>query len=237
MIKHKKKKPGLEVVSKAKTRQGRYVLKDGTWVPGVTTVLGILGKPALLQWANKIGIQGYELGKYVDELAEIGSLAHSMIEKHLQGLKIEPELFQDASPKQFQRATNSFRKYLDWEKQHKVEVVLSEKTLVSEERKYGGTADALLLIDGVPTLTEFKTGRKIYEDHLYQCAANLMLMQENGYTVDAIRVLQIGRSEEEGFTEMVLPTQNNERLEKYKTIFLATLEIYKIKKEIDSDGI
>ena len=30
-------------------------LKDGTKVPGSTTVVGLINKPYLLEWANKLG--------------------------------------------------------------------------------------------------------------------------------------------------------------------------------------
>ena len=36
----------------------RYKIEDGTIVPGVTTVVGILNKPALVPWANKLGLEG-----------------------------------------------------------------------------------------------------------------------------------------------------------------------------------
>ena len=36
----------------------QYKLVDGTKVPSVTTVLGILNKPALVKWANNLGLQG-----------------------------------------------------------------------------------------------------------------------------------------------------------------------------------
>ena len=56
-----------------------YKLEDGTKVPGVTTVLGILNKPALVKWANNLGLQGIDSNKYRDEMADIGTLAHQMI--------------------------------------------------------------------------------------------------------------------------------------------------------------
>ena len=52
-------------------QHGPYLLKDKTRVPGVTTITGILDKPALKTWANKIGLQGIEIKKYVDSLAAV----------------------------------------------------------------------------------------------------------------------------------------------------------------------
>ena len=38
---------------RSKTHQ-RYYDKAGTMLPGVTTILGVLNKPALVPWANKL---------------------------------------------------------------------------------------------------------------------------------------------------------------------------------------
>jgi hypothetical protein len=57
-----------------------YKLADDSRVPGCTTICGILDKPALLEWANRIGLQGIEMRRYVDDKADIGTLAHDMIE-------------------------------------------------------------------------------------------------------------------------------------------------------------
>ena len=44
---------------KSKAHQ-RYKLADGTQVPGVTTITGQLNKPALIIWANRLGLQGID---------------------------------------------------------------------------------------------------------------------------------------------------------------------------------
>ena len=219
----------LEVVEKAKTRRRRYTLKDGRIAPGVTTVLDGLSKPAMLIWSNQIGLAGYELRKYVDELASIGTLAHAMIERHLQG-GFSEEDFPDFTRNQYERALVPFKKYVEWEKQHSVEVILSEKPLVSEVFRFGGTADGILKIDGIATLIDFKTSKAIYDEHLIQCAANTVLAEENGYKVDAFRVLQIGRNADEGFSEKTVAYAE---MEKYWMVFKGALDVYYAKKALE----
>lgn len=58
----------LKKVTKAHTR---YYLSDGTLVPGATTVTGLLNKPALVKWANNLGLQGIDSSKYVDKAARV----------------------------------------------------------------------------------------------------------------------------------------------------------------------
>ena len=62
-----------------------YKLANGKRVPGVTTVLGIINKPALVKWANNLGLQGIDSTTYVDGTAKIGTLAHEMIQEYLGG--------------------------------------------------------------------------------------------------------------------------------------------------------
>src|SRR5439155_21898181 len=47
----------------------RYYTSKGEQVPGVTTILSVLNKPALVSWANRMGLQGIDTHKYVDEAA------------------------------------------------------------------------------------------------------------------------------------------------------------------------
>lgn len=189
----------LEAGAAAKARAHTvYRVADGTRVPGVTTVLGVLDKPALKAWANRIGLQGIELGAYVDELADIGKLGHALIHEHLTGTAVDRTAF---SAQQLDRAETCFLKFLEWAKARTVETVLAEAALVSERYRFGGTVDWYGRLNGVPTLVDFKTARAIYDEHILQVAAYRQLVVEAGHPVEAVRILQIGREESEGFSE------------------------------------
>src|SRR5688572_16134547 len=108
----------------------RYKLKNGELVPGVTTVIGILAKPALYNWYNNLGLQGIVGSTYVDVLAVIGTIGHDMICCHNRGVKFEPG---DHPKDLIDKAENCFLSYLSWEKQHKIEPILCEAPLVSEK--------------------------------------------------------------------------------------------------------
>ena len=173
-----------------------YRLADGNRVPGVTTFLGVLNKPALISWANKLGLQGIDSTKYVDNLADVGTLAHLMI---LALLKKEELDTSDYSQTQIDLATNSFKSYLKWAKPYKIEPILVETPLVSEEYRFGGTPDLLAMVDGASTLIDFKTSKAIYPEHHIQVAAYWVLILEHGYGIDNTMILRIGRDESEGF--------------------------------------
>jgi len=201
-----------------------YKTSDGEKVPSVTTILGVLAKPALIEWAYQCGLKGEDYRKVRDDAASVGTLAHLMIMHHLRGTK--PDL-SEFSSQDIERAENCLIKYWDWEKGHKIEPLLIEDSLVSEINGYGGTIDFFGLVDDVPTLVDFKTGKKIYDEFLYQLAAYDRLLIEFSYNAKVIKILRIGRDAEEGFEEM---TAGN--LDKQWDIFWACKKIYETKKEI-----
>jgi len=200
----------------------RYKLKDGTIVPGVTTALGGLAKPALIIWANRMGLQGIDTTKYVDDKAQIGSLAHDMILCHFKGT--DPDTA-DYTANQISAAENSFLSFLEWRKKYEIEPILTEAPLVSEKWRYGGTIDLYAKVDGTPILVDFKTGSGIYDEHFYQCAAYRQLLFENGYECPSVKILNIPRTEDESFKE-----ETKAGLVYEWEIFRAALEIYNFKK-------
>lgn len=212
-----------ETVKKAKAHV-RYTLESGTRVPGVTTILNVIAKPALILWANRMGLDGINTSKHVDELADIGTLAHAMIAHHLGGP--EPDL-DDYSKNQISRAENSVLSFHEWAKGKDLNTVFSERQMVSEELRYGGTCDWVGYIDSVATLLDLKTGKAIYDEHLYQVAAYWNLVHETGARIGEIRILQVGRSEDEGFSERIIPAAT---IPKYFAVFTAALHLYETIK-------
>jgi hypothetical protein len=208
-----------------------YKLASGEIVPGVTTALGVLAKPALVPWANKLGLAGIDVRKYVDDKADIGTLAHKMVEAHIMGKEADTA---DYSKNQIDRAENSVLSYLEWEKAHPIiKVYFVEKQLVSETHKFGGTEDIYCMIQGdqddYRELIDLKTGNGIYEESVYQVAALKHLLEENGFRVDRARILNIPRNEDEAFTEKVL---SDRELDFGWEIFLHALGICQNKKEM-----
>lgn len=172
---------------------------DGKAVPGVTTVIGLRAKPALVKWANNLGLAGIDSSKFTDDKASIGTLAHAMILDHFTGKQTDVS---DYTPNQVDAAENSLLSFYEWEKGKTIKPVLIEAPLTSTIG-YGGTIDLYAVIDGVRTLVDFKTGSGIYDEHYYQLAAYKNLILESGQPVDQARILNIPRSEDEKFKEEV----------------------------------
>ncbi len=211
-----------------------YIFKDGTRATGVTTMLNVMSKPGLVPWANNLGLRGINSATYVDGLAQIGTLAHLMCENHLGGQAVDRAAFPDVTDDQFKQASICFHKYLDWESKHEIELICSEAALVSERFRFGGTIDAIMKIDGVVSILDLKTAKQIYDDHLYQVAAYATLAEEHGHTIEAIRILQIGRAPDEGFEEKI---KTREEIGHYWRVFDAARKLYFAKRGIDIEAL
>ncbi|MBQ7262848.1 MAG: hypothetical protein IJR14_03920 [Synergistaceae bacterium] len=217
-----------KIAAKAKAHTV-YRLGDGTRVPGVTTVLGVINKPALVKWANGLGLQGIDSSAYVDETARIGTLAHEMIQEHLGGPAWDRE---EWSPTQVDLAENAVLSFFEWERQtgHRMETRHIELPLVSETLRYGGTIDWLGTIDGRMWLVDIKTSKGLYPEHVFQLAAYRRLLIENGYPVEGARLLRVGRTEDEGFDDHVV---DGRKMEAAYDVFVSALRLYQTKADYE----
>lgn len=202
----------------------RYRTSDKRIVPGVTTILGILAKPALVPWANKLGLQGIDVRSFVDDKADIGTLAHAMVTDYLIGKDTDTS---DYDAKQIAAAENSALSFFTWMKERPIETIDVETPLVSEAHCFGGTNDIYCTINGSHEIIDLKTGSGIYREALFQVAALKKLREENGYIVDKCRIINIPRSEDEAFIERIC---TNKELDDGWKIFLNCLSIYNLSK-------
>lgn len=217
-----------KVAQRSRAHQ-RYRLTDGTIVPGVTTVLGIINKPALVKWANNLGLQGIDSSKYVDETARIGTLAHEMVQEHLGGPKWDRYAY---TPEQIDLAENAVLSFFEWERQNvtSFKTVFIEEQFVSEKSRFGGTIDFYGELNGQMWLVDFKTCKALYPEHTYQTAAYRALLLERGYRVDGVRILRIGRSEDEGFDDHII---GREEIEDAYRVFDCALKLYQAKSSFE----
>jgi len=225
-------KPGKPVAQadedfgdKVKAHQ-RYKLADGTQVPGSTTVLGVLDKAGLVGWANKLGLQGIDSRKYTDEAASVGTLAHYLVERELDG---QPPDLGDYTPNQIERAMHSVKAFRRWLDGRTIEPILVEGRLVSEKYRYGGTVDFFGLLNGRRVLLDFKTSKAIYLEHKAQLVSYVKLLIENGYRPQEAHVIKLGRGPGASIEDHLV---GQEELRAHWAVFEHALGIYAAKKII-----
>lgn len=227
MARKASKKGNAPMIVKAKAHQ-RYKTSDGRPCVGVTTVLNVMAKPQLIRWANKLGLDGYDVDKWVDSLAEIGTLIHYLVECNIKG--VDPELG-DYSSNQITAAKKSFEKWLDWRSKNSFVVLGSELQLVSDSLELGGTCDIYAEVNGKKCVLDIKTSKACYGEQRTQVVAYKHLLLENGKPVDECRIVRIGRDENEGFDDILIGGH-----ELHWRRFLACLELYKANKNLETTG-
>jgi hypothetical protein len=111
----------------------------------------------------------------LDKAGEIGSQAHALIEWNLRqslGQRMGPE------PRVVDAAQWAFMAFQDWANSVALKPLYIEQTVFSKMHGYAGTMDLLALVNGVPTLIDFKTGKAIYaEAHLQNVAYQSALVE------------------------------------------------------------
>lgn len=172
----------------------------GEKVPGTTGPIGrFKDSGGLIQWAYKTGREHGDLaarglpapkGLYdvTNAACETGTLAHALVEAHIQ--RREPTKEALADP----RAVKAFEAYLEWQSSSKVEIIETEINLVSEQYQYGGCPDAIGTINGKPVLLDWKTSNGLYSDHLIQLAAyGHLLLECRGIKVTGNHLLRFAK--------------------------------------------
>ena len=199
-----------------------YKNKDGQVVAGVTTVLNLLAKPALIHWAWKLGTEGQDYRKVRDKAGDIGTVAHYLIECEIKGEKPDTSEY---APADVEKAETSLLAFLEWRDDYKLDTLASELPLVSETMDFGGTLDWVSKKDGEIWLIDIKTGKAIYDEMKYQLAAYQHLWNEvHDEKIDQCYILRL--SKEDGSFHY----ENFPNLDKEFEIFKHLLGIYKLKK-------
>ena len=231
--------------------KGGYTLKDGTPIPGTTTITGLVNKPALVGWAAKtVHARAIEHGQAMlsygmsddgqnkpcpilepwteivygkrDAAADAGTQAHDMFEKRLRGEVVALHHYAE-------EAQQAYGNALHWLQTSALQIEPFEQPLVSERYGFGGTPDALARLENDWYLADWKTGG-VYAEHLLQMAAYRQLILENG--IDAVCGVHLVRfSREHGdFSHHYWAA---DALDQAWEIFKHLLAIYQPMKELE----
>ena len=149
----------------------------GERVPSVTTILSrFKDSGGLLYWANQAGLDGKTLDEARMPAATAGTMAHDLVEAHINKRPAPPQLIGDKDT--IQKAKAAFATYLRWQEMTRVEIRHTEVSLVSPTHKFGGRLDAVGLSGNELVLVDWKTSNAVYADYLFQLAAYKMLWEE-----------------------------------------------------------
>jgi len=184
----------------------KYHLSDGTQVPGGSTICKIGDDAgALIHWAWNLGKEGKDYRKERDKAADIGTIAHFLIEAFLNGFVADLEDYDQAD---IDKALGCYNKFVDWWEEQNLEKVSTEIQLVNESYRYGGTIDLIAKKkNGDHVLIDFKTSKAISPSYWRQCAGYAALWNENqevnGFNainqITSHAIVRIGKQDEGDF--------------------------------------
>ena len=132
-------------------KSGRvYTAPDGSKFPSVTTVLSIINEEAIRAWRNRVGED--EANRVGHRASNRGTAVHSIIEKYLRN-----EDTSDNLPHIKQSLAN-LRPILD---KSIGKIFGLETALYSRHLGMAGRCDCIAEWNGVPSIIDFKTSRRI----------------------------------------------------------------------------
>jgi hypothetical protein len=206
----------------------KYHLADGTQVPGGSTICKIGDDAgALIHWAWNLGREGKDYRKERDKAADIGTVAHFLIECFLNNQVAD---LSDYGQEDIDKALMCYNKFVDWWDGQRLRKVYTEIQLVHEEVRYGGTIDMIAERDnGEFVLIDFKTSKKISDSYWRQCAGYAQLFNFNNpqmvskpyNEIKSHAIVRIGK-EEEGDFEVIW----REDLSKEWFVFQKQVDLY-----------
>jgi hypothetical protein len=154
-----------------------YRDQQGQRLPSAATVIGrFKDSGGLIRWAYHCGRDGLDLDDARERELDAGTLAHAMVAAYLQGRRWRPAVPIDA--RLVDKARSGFNAYRIWERTHRPAIEHTEIALTSARYRYGGTLDAVGMVEGKLALLDWKTSNAVYRDHLIQLAAYKGLWDE-----------------------------------------------------------
>lgn len=229
----------MTTTTKDKPARRQYRV-DGKRVPGVTTVLGVLDKPALLGWAARTAADAAveacanglppddakEVGRKAvfarrDKAADLGTRAHAMVESYFAGEEIVATLTDPDDAKVYACA----KRAIDHIEKTCTRVVLSE-TAYTSPMGFGGTLDLVVERDGKFLIADLKTGKGVHDEVVPQLAAYRFLLSCANVVVEGGLVFHVPVDGDE-VIEHVIPSH---KLDAGWRIFDCALTIYQMKQ-------
>lgn len=162
-----------------------YVTPSGKRLPSVTTVVGAMKKQAIMEWRKRVGDE--EANRVSKIATSRGNRVHLLAEKYLNNDPIN-------WIKEMPDAVALFRKLI--KPIHRINNIhYQEQALWSEKIGLAGRVDLIAEWDGVLSVIDFKTSKKIKTredifDYFAQCTAYACMYEELvGKPIDQLVIL------------------------------------------------
>ena len=185
------KLPDLESVTQSDGKR-YYVTPSGKRLPSVTTVVGAKKKQAIMEWRKRVGEA--EANRISKLATGRGNRVHSLAEKYINNEKIEWQ-------KEMPDAVEMFRTLVK-PIQNINNIHYQEQAFWSEKLGLAGRVDLIAEWNGVLSVIDFKTSKKIktaddIPEYFAQCTAYACMYEELiGVPIDQIVVVMAVENEQ-----------------------------------------
>lgn len=212
----------LPVLTRKTTEEGRkYFTPDGNAYPSITTVLSIVGKEAILAWRARVGEE--EANKISQQASTRGTAVHKLAEDYLnneenwKGKHMPSNLF----------SFNSIKPILDKSVNN---IWFQEVFLYSDKLKCAGQADCIAEFDGVLSIIDFKTSRRVKKEEditnyfIQLCFYAAAFLERTGVAIkQGVIIMAVDENE-----PLVFKVNTYDYLEHFLTVRKKYKEMYKI---------
>lgn len=162
------------------------------------------------------------------EAADIGTQVHDLIEQYVLA-KINKKKF-SLEDELDERVVNGFNAFLDWEKKNHVEFLYAEKLIYSRTYGYVGMTDCIAKVNSKLYLLDWKTGKAIYQEMIYQVSAyGKAHEEESGDKLEGLMIIHLNKDTGEFDTRDIPLWEYEESIE----VFIHCLAIKKHLKVLD----
>jgi hypothetical protein len=186
---------------------------------GITSILGVIGKPMLIQWAANEAIKYIQANAAVNnekqttfylateelleearkahakkktDAADHGTTAHAMVEDYINNCLT----LSKGQPLEGNEKSKPIKKFIDWALENVDHFLFSERRMCNKELFVAGTADfACVLKNGKTVMGDFKTSSGVYGiDYFLQVAAYRYLAEAEGdASYDGSVIVRLGK--------------------------------------------
>jgi hypothetical protein len=213
-------------------------------LPSVTSILGLLDKPALMYWSvncacdyiqenchgvvslskktlfNLIEKARKEWRNVGKKAMDIGTQVHENIQYYLENNLKEPKI-------EDENVLSAFIAFLEWKDKHNLVPIACEHVVYGKD--YAGTVDLICKLDDKVTLIDFKSSKAIYDEYWYQAGAyaNAWDLGTSPF-IEQVGILRLDK--ETGYPDW--ETKTREEIDKYYIAFLKLVDFWWAKKNV-----
>jgi len=225
-------------------------------VPGVTTIIKTLDAPALDAWKVRVQVEGtaraaylntpddqepedsyigrlvaiakeeFEHERLANEAADVGKQVHALIEH-----TVKEQLGQETTaPEATDEALFVFAGWREWAESARLEPLVAEARLHHPGLNYCGTADLVCLVNGEPTILDWKPQARLYDERRLQLAAYRMALVAAGWPPLQGAIVCLPR--DGGEISMVPACAPGPELDATFSAFVSLLNVYRWQREV-----